>query len=87
MQKSEDIDDSFDGGVIHRGKEDYEHEKQQYGQFGVKRMRSMLLEWIHPVMRVVTSIERRGGNDVDDSLSEVTHCTIIHELDVKCTLS
>ena len=53
----------------------------------VKRMRSMLLEWIHPVMRVVTSIERRGGNDVDDSLSEVTHCTIIHELDVKCTLS
>ena len=27
MQKSEDIDDSFDGEVIHRGKEDYEHEK------------------------------------------------------------
>ena len=27
MQKSEDIDDSLDGGMIHREKEDYEHEK------------------------------------------------------------
>ena len=27
MQKTEDIDDSLDGGMIHREKEDYEHEK------------------------------------------------------------
>ena len=27
MQKSEDIDDSLDSGMIHREKEDYEHEK------------------------------------------------------------
>ena len=35
----------------------------------------MLFEWIHPVMRVLISIEGRGGNEVNDSLSEVTHCT------------
>ena len=34
MQKSEDIDDSLDSGMIHREKEDYEHEKIAIRRFG-----------------------------------------------------
>ena len=34
MQKSEDIDNSLDSGMIHREKEDYEHEKIAIRRFG-----------------------------------------------------